>query len=116
MPSSRGLSPFSLPRWNEEDARQMLEALERSGQPVGVFSAEHGLDAQRVYAWRRRLGASAERTTFQELVVRAGATKADASDRYEVVLASGTTVRVPASFDADTLERLLEVLSRAGAC
>jgi hypothetical protein len=116
MPKSQGLSPFNLPRWNEQDARQVLDALERSGQPVGVFAVEHGLDPQRIYMWRRRLGASAERSTFQELVVRAGATTADASDRFEVVLASGTTIRVPASFDVDALERLLNVLSRAGAC
>jgi hypothetical protein len=89
----------------------VLEALERSGQPVSAFAAEHGLDPQRVYLWRRRLGASAERTTFREVVVRA-----DGSDRFEIVLTSGMTVRVPASFDDDSLERLLGVLSRAGAC
>ncbi|SRR5579883_42160 len=111
MPRPRGSSPFRLPRWNEHDARRVLEALERSGQPVSAFAAEHGLDPQRVYLWRRRLGASAERTTFREVVVRA-----DGSDRFEIVLTSGMTVRVPASFDDDSLERLLGVLSRAGAC
>ena len=89
----------------------MLAALERSGQPVSAFAAEHGLDPQRVYLWRRRLGVSAERTTFREVVVRA-----DGSERFEIVLASGTIVRMPTSFDDDSLERLLGVLSRAGAC
>jgi transposase-like protein len=111
MPTSRSQSLFNLARWSEEDARQVLDALERSGQPVSAFAAEHGLDPQRVYLWRRRLGASAERTTFREVVVRA-----EGSDRFEIVLASGTTVRVPAGFDDDSLERLFGALSRAGAC
>jgi hypothetical protein len=111
MPISRSVSPFTLARWNEDDARQVLDALERSGLSVGAFAAENGLDPQRVYLWRRRLGASAERTTFRELVVRP-----DASDRFEILLRSGTTVRVPASFDDDSLARLLGVLSRAGEC
>jgi transposase-like protein len=111
MPTSRSLSPFQLARWSEEDARQVLHALERSGQPVSAFAAEHGLDAQRVYLWRRRLGARAERTTFREVVVRAAG-----ADRLEIVFPSGTTVRVPAGFDDDSLERLLVAVSRAGAC
>ena len=35
---------------------------------------------------------------------------------FEVVLPSGVVVRVPASFDAAALERLLEVLAQARAC
>jgi hypothetical protein len=56
-----------LPRWTERDAREVLGALGRSGKTVSVFSAEHGIDPQRVYGWRRRLG-GAEGTTFQETV------------------------------------------------
>lgn len=111
MPTSRSMSPFQLARWSEEDARQVLDALARSGQPVSAFAAEHGLDPQRVYLWRRRLGTSAERTTFREVVVRA-----EGSDRFEIVLRSGTTVRVPTGFDDDSLERLLAALLRVGAC
>jgi hypothetical protein len=35
---------------------------------------------------------------------------------FEVVLASGVVVRVPASFDAVALVRLLDVLAQARAC
>ena len=69
MPSPPDRSPFDRPRWTERDAREVLAALRRSGKPVSVFAAEHGLDPQRVHLWRRRLG-GAERTTFQELIVR----------------------------------------------
>jgi transposase-like protein len=46
-------SPFDRPRWTQRDAREVLAALRRSGKPVSVFAAEHGLDPQRVYLWRR---------------------------------------------------------------
>jgi transposase-like protein len=118
MPSPPHGSPFNCPRWTEQDAREVLAALGRSGKPVSVFAAEHGVDPQRVYLWKRRLG-GAERTTFQELIVRppARGAVADTEDtRFEIVLASGDVVRVPRSFDAAALARLLEVLAQARAC
>ncbi len=47
----------------------VIAALERSGRPVSTFAAEHDIDPQRLYVWRRRLG-EAERTTFRELEIR----------------------------------------------
>jgi transposase-like protein len=116
MPMSR--SPFDRPRWNEHDAREVIAALDRSRKPVSAFAAEHGLDPQRVYLWRRRLG-KAERSTFQELVVRPSAARETISlggAPFEVVLTSGVVVRVPASFDAAALVSLLEALARTSAC
>jgi Transposase len=113
MLSQRPSSPFARPRWTEQDARVVLVALEQSGKPVAVFAAEHGLDAQRLYAWRRRLG-GAEPTTFQELVVRPSS-EMSLGPPFEIVLPSGVVVRVPTSFDSAALERLLTVL-QAGAC
>ena len=66
-------SPFNRPRWTEQEARAALAALERSRKPLSVFAAEHGLDPQRLYSWRRRLG-GAEPTTFRELIVGSSAT------------------------------------------
>jgi hypothetical protein len=116
-PSTSG-SSFERPRWNEDDAREVIAALHRSGKPVSVFAVEHGVDPQRIYVWRRRLG-GAEPTTFQELVVRRSGVQdgivADGAP-FEIVLASGSIVRVPASFDAAAVARLLEVLVQAGTC
>jgi transposase len=104
-------SPVERVRWTEQDARNTLAALRRSGKPVSLFAAERGLDPQRLYAWRRRLG-KAEPTTFQELTVRSSprisVVAGDAP--FEIALPSGVVVRVPASFDAAALGRLLEVL------
>ena len=109
--------PFDSPRWTEADARIVLEALARSGQSVREFAEEHGIDAQRLYLWRRRV-AGGDRTTFRELVVRAvrpGTAEWEGS-AFDVTLPSGVKVRVPASFDAEELRRLLAVLDRAVPC
>jgi transposase-like protein len=111
-------SPFNRLRWTEQDARAALAALVRSRKPVSAFAAEHGIDPQRLYSWRRRLG-GAERTRFRELIVPssgAASLGARAGAPFEIVLATGIVVRVPGSFDAAALERLLEVLAQARAC
>ena len=110
MPRLPAPSPFDRPRWSVDDAREVVAALERSGQSVSVFAAEHGLDPQRVYGWRRRIGARAERTTFRELTVPTE------SSSFEVMLASGLRVRVPHDFDSEALVRLFEALARADVC
>ena len=117
MPPPPDRSLFDRPRWTEQDARDVLAALRRSGKPVSVFAAEHGLDPQRVYLWRRRLG-GAEPTTFQELIVRPAAGRAAdaAGNSFEIVLVSGDVVRVPSSFDGAALARLLEVVAQVRAC
>ena len=116
MPTQVPSSSFRRLRWTEQDARNALAALQRSGKAVSVFAAEHGLDPQRLYSWRRRLG-EAERTTFQELIVRPAPriSVTDGEAPFELALPSGVVVRVPASFSAAALERLLEVL-RTCAC
>jgi transposase-like protein len=116
MPTHAASSLFDRRRWTEQDARTALTALQRSGKSVSVFAAEHGIDPQRLYSWRRRLGV-AERTMFQELVVRSAPpiSVTDGGPPFEFVLRSGVVVRVPSSFDTAALARLLEVL-RSAAC
>jgi hypothetical protein len=97
------------------DARKALAVLQRSGKAVNVSAAERGLDPQRLYSWRRRLG-KAERTTFQELIVRPAPqiSVTDGVASFELALPSGVVVRVPASFNTAALERRLEVLRACG--
>jgi transposase-like protein len=119
MPTAPHRSPFNRPRWTEEDAREVIGELQRSGQSVSVFAAERGLDPQRVYLWRRRFGSVVERAPFREVVVRRAHSQpmdGSASPWFEIALGSGHLIRVPASFDADALRRLLEVLATATAC
>ncbi len=117
MPTPPRRSPYDRPRWTEDDAREVLAALARSGKPVSVFAAEQGLDPQRLYQWRRRLG-GAERTTFREVIVRPSmAVVADsAAARFEIALPSGEVLRIPVTFESADLARLLDVLARARTC
>jgi transposase-like protein len=104
---------FSASRWTESEAREVLATLKRSGQTVAAFAAEQGLDAQRLYYWRRRV-AEGDPITFRELVVRPAQSSAQHAP-FEIILGSGLIVRVPPAFDADALGRLLEVV-QARAC
>ena len=118
MPSSRPQPALARQRWTPEEAREVLDALDRSGSTVRAFAAERGIDPQRLYQWRCRLG-KAERTTFHEITVRPPVTVAErrmGSEPFEIGLPSGAVLRVPASFDSDALARLLDVLSRARSC
>ncbi len=95
-------------RWTAQVARGVLGALEKSGLPRAEFAAQHGIHEQRLYNWQRRL---AERdgsapVQFRELASPVAAV----DDRLEVVLPSGVLLRVPASFDAAALDRLLGAL------
>jgi transposase-like protein len=55
--------------WTEEEGQRVIEAWEASGESVSVFARRVGLVPQRVYWWRRRLGAGP---------AKAGATEARA--------------------------------------
>jgi len=106
---------YGRARWSQDDAREVLAALARSGKSVRVFCEEHGLDPQRVYLWRRRLGtvAKGDSTMFRELTVRPSSVlnvMISPASPFEVVLGDGVVVRVPAAFDSASLQRLLEVL------
>jgi transposase-like protein len=118
--SPRLRSILASRRWTTEDAHEVIAALERSGQPVSLFASEHGLDAQRLYLWRRRLG-KAEAITFQELVVRPEERTAlrvgdEAGERVEVVLPCGVVLRVAETIDAKVLRRLVGALSDTSPC
>jgi transposase-like protein len=89
-------------RWTESDAREVLAELDASGLFVTQFAAREGIDPQRLYSWRRRLTEPTAQT-FVEL------RSTDAAP-LEIVLRSGRIVRVPASFDAGALRRLLDAL------
>ncbi len=100
MATSR--SVLTRKRWSEKDARKAIAALEESGQPLSVFAAQHGVDSQRLYLWRRRLRQT-RRPAFIEVTPAA-------ARLIEIELRSGHVLRVPEHFDAASLRKLLEVL------
>lgn len=61
--------------WTEEEARRVLDAWEKSGEPVNKFARGVGLGAGRVYWWRKRLSVTTDKActptaTFLPMVVR----------------------------------------------
>ena len=110
--------------WTPEDASRALAAMARSGLGLTAFAIREGLDPQRLTRWRRRLESSASASpAFEEVVPSVVATAIDGNEavraqqeRLEIVLRSGRVVRVPDSFDALSLRRLLDVVDEARAC
>ena len=119
MAKRNGLGPIAKEwptarRWTEEQARAALEALASSGEGVAAFATRHGIDAQRVHCWRRRLSRSVTITppTFVEVVPAARPMVAP----FEIVLPKGEVVRVPVPFDAEALARVLAAVRGQGPC
>ncbi len=125
MPKLRVQSPSSYlthRRWTEEEARQALADFDRSGLGIVAFAIREGLTPQRLGRWRRRLEGVAA-PAFEEVTSRVTAVGASGGvavpverERFEIVLPSGCVVRVPESFDASALQRLLSVMAEVRAC
>lgn len=113
------------------EMRAVLEKWERSGLRLSRFAEREGIARKTMYRWRRRLGVSADeirrgrrpgacggaaRATAQSasMFTEVSAVwRPAAAVTIEVVLRSGTIVRVPEHFDAGSLRGLLQTL---GAC
>lgn len=115
MPKVR-LLPSSLStgrRWTEDDARAVLDAHAASGLSVAAFAAREGLDPQRVYSWRRRLGRSIEATSAPAFIEIRPSAKCEV---LEIVLRGGRVVRVTESIDPSVLRRFVDALERDPSC
>jgi hypothetical protein len=98
-------------RWTVEVARQVLAAWSASGLSRQDFAEKHGIHEQRLYNWQRRLAETAAGNNVQFHEFAAPVVGLD--PRLEVVLPSGVLLRVPPSFDATAVARLLEILGQA---
>ena len=125
MPKTRSQSSSTYlqrRRWTAEDARQALTALKQSGLSPSAFATREGLDAQRLWRWRRQLGTTTA-TAFEEIVRHDAAPGLDREalppperERFEIVLRSGRVVCVPVSFDATALRQLLAIVDEVRPC
>jgi transposase-like protein len=101
--------------------RQAIRRWLRSGLTARAFCLEHGLAEANLYAWRRTLAArDAQTVPFAEVQVLAdeadSKTAQAANTALELVLANGRVLRIGASFEADTLRRLLPLLEEGRSC
>jgi hypothetical protein len=96
--------------------REWLLLWRKSGLSVRAFCAQHGLSQPSFYAWRRVLQQrDATAVPFVGVQVVPDP-PAPPSSRFEILLASGRTLRVAPGFDATTLRALLAVLEEPSSC
>jgi len=102
-------------RWTAAQAREVLAEAKQSGESLSAYAGRHGIDAQRLYSWRRKLEAekapalSVPSEVFVPVRI-ASETRGTPACGFEVVVGAGRVVRVGADFDAEALRRLVEVL------
>ncbi|HET9694657.1 MAG TPA: hypothetical protein VFP48_09730 [Steroidobacteraceae bacterium] len=127
--SARGLAGAAGKKyWREAEARQVIQAWERSGQDLSGFAARHGLKAARLARWASRLGkravgrrgrisagAAPLKLRFHPVAL-IGTTPAVETSAIEVVLLDGRRVRVPSGVASEDLDRVLGVLEGRNRC
>ncbi len=99
-------------RANRETWRRRVERWAQSGKSAEEFAAAGGFHPETLRQWkyklRREHATARSKTSLPFLEVLGAATSADA--RFEIELRRGRRLRVPASFDGETLRRLLAIL------
>ncbi|AGP39482.1 IS66 family insertion sequence element accessory protein TnpA [Sorangium cellulosum] len=101
--------------------RDRVARWHKSGHSARVFAEREGVKAGTLYSWSRRLGMkrsayrqSSEKATLPALlpvvVAPSGATTPSPGAAREIVFPDGAVVRVPPTFDEDTLARVVRAL------
>jgi transposase-like protein len=114
----------SRARWTEADARAALNALAASGLTVKEFATQAGLEKDRLYRWRHRLGVVGSMYGKRRAPAQPRARSRTSSalieiepprhtGQIELVLRSGITLRVAETIDPGTLARLVDALARS---
>lgn len=114
MPKLRRPAPdLSRRRWTIDDARTVLAGWRESGISLIAFARREGLDAHRLYRWRRRLAADGpvKETPVEFVELR----RADV-EGVEVVLRCGRVLRVSDTIDPSRLARLARALEEPARC
>jgi transposase-like protein len=93
--------------------RALIAEQERSGESVAGFASSRGLCAATIYWWRSRLRRQAQSDVPDLVPIEITTGAPPLSESFELELVSGRRLRVPASFDADALARLILVAERA---
>lgn len=104
---------FQKDYWREADARAVVEAWRRSGEPLSRFARGRGLQPHRLSRWAARLDGKGRPVPFHPVRV-VGGEGGERREAIEVVLLDGRRVRIPAGFAAADLERVLAVLEGRG--
>jgi hypothetical protein len=102
-------------RWTQEQGEWVVSEWRRSGQSVQRFAAQHALDPQRVYLWRKRSKSQpkATNTARPEVIeVNLGRTELPGERRMDIELGNGRRLSVAERIDLEVLERVVTALER----
>ena len=105
--------------WPEAVKREIVAATLTPGSSVSLVARRYDVNANQVFAWRRRYhSGSAEPTGLQLMPVTVTpdqlieAASARANDLIEIELSGGYRVRLGSGVKASALRRVLDVLER----
>jgi len=108
--------------WSDEEKRQIVAETLAPGASVSIVARRHGLNANMLFTWRRRIGTSAllpagDAVTFVPAAITTEAASTVSSEsplagRMEIVLAGGDRIITGKDVDAAALARVVKVLSR----
>jgi transposase len=104
-------------RWPEALKREIVAATHAPGASVSVVARQYDVNANQVFAWRRRFRASAEvaRPALVPVTITPepdDEPAAAVSDIIEIEVGGDCRVRVGSSFDGRALKRVLDVLRK----
>jgi transposase len=104
-------------RWPEALKREIVAATSRPSASVSVVARQYDVNANQVFAWRRRFGAAAEVATPALVPVTITPEPEEKpapalSDTIEIEVGGDCRVRVGSSFDGRALKRVLDVLRK----
>jgi len=102
----------ALRYWRASEARVVVEAWRRSGEGLSAFAERHGVHPARLSRWAGRLEEEAAAVGFYPVrLVEPEQDRRDGREPIEIVLGESCSVRVPAGFAAEDLQRVLAVLA-----
>ena len=105
-------------RWPEALKREIVAATCQPGASVSVVARQYDVNANQVFAWRRRFLAEAKSAPPPALVPVTIAPEPDekpapaVGDTIEIEVGGDFRVRVGSSFDGRALKRVLDVLRK----
>ena len=109
-------------RWPNAVKREIVAATFEPGASVSIVARRYDVNANQVFAWRRRFRGAAEVATPALVPVtitpepeppeKAAPTQPAASDTIEIEIGDDCRVRVGSSFDGRALKRVLDVLRK----
>ena len=102
--------------WHETDARRIVDAWRRSGEPVSRFAAGLGIDPRRVSRWATRLqDGTSDGVRFVPVRV-AEARGGGRGAPIQIELAQDRRLHVPPGFAAEDLRCILALLDERLPC